>query len=194
LKIALIRHGPTAWNAEGRIQGRLDVPLSDEGRSKMAALRAPPEFETARAFSSPLSRARETARLLGLTDIIVDPRLLEHDWGDWQGLTRAEILARDGLDAFDRAGTGEAFTPKGGEPTRDLVDRVRDFLLEVGSGSDHTVAVTHRGVLRSAYAIATGWKMLSPMPEALDLSCALVLEIISEDIRVAALNVSLPPR
>jgi broad specificity phosphatase PhoE len=191
VRIALLRHGPTVWNAEGRIQGSRDMPLSDEGRAKMAMLVPPEGFADVRAYSSPLGRARETAALLGLRNITVDARLSEHNWGRWEGLTREEILARDGADAFERAGKGAAFTPFGGERTSDLLARVASFLDEVARGEDDAVAVTHRGVLRSAYTIATGWQMLTPMPDELDLSKALILQMRDGKIAIDALNVAL---
>jgi broad specificity phosphatase PhoE len=195
MRIALLRHGPTEWNEEGRIQGRLDMPLSAAGREKMAALAPPKGFENARAFSSPLSRARETAELLGLRDVTVDARLSEHNWAQWEGLTRAEILTRDGEDAFERAGKGIDFTPLGGERTADLVARVRAFLVDVAAEDSPAIAVAHRGVLRSAYAIATNWQMLTPMPDALDLSKVLVLEVSAAgDVATAQLNVELRPK
>jgi len=193
LKIALIRHGPTGWNEQGRIQGQLDMPLSAAGRAKMALLAPPKEFEKARAFSSPLGRAIETAKLLGL-DPAIDARLIEHHWGRWQAMTREEILARDGEDAFERAGRGSDFTPAGGERTSDLIARVRSFLLDVGAENSDAIAITHRGVLRSGYVLATGWQMTTPMPDELDLTKALVLEVNGAAIKIAALNVQLPSK
>jgi broad specificity phosphatase PhoE len=67
----------------------------------------------------------------------------------WEGLTREEILARDGDDAFTRAGLGIDFTPKGGESTRDLLARVADFLRDVARGEGDAIAIAHRGILRS---------------------------------------------
>ncbi len=195
VKIAFVRHGPTEWNAQGRIQGRLDMPLSAEGRAKMAKLGPPEGFAHARAYSSPLGRARETAALLGFPNPILDERLAEHHWGRWEGLTREEILARDGEDAFVRAGSAVDFTPPGGERTADLIARVRSFLDDVAKIDSDAIAITHRGVLRSAYTIATGWKMLTPMPDALDLSKALVLELAPDgSVKIAALNVALNER
>jgi broad specificity phosphatase PhoE len=195
VKIAFLRHGPTEWNAQGRIQGKRDEPLSAEGRALFAQLAPPAGLSHARAYTSPLARARETATLLGLKNPIVDARLIEHDWGAWEGMTREEILARDGADAFVRAGSGIAFTPRSGERTVDLIARVRAFLAEVGERGEDAIAVTHRGVLRSAYAIATGWQMLTPMPDALDLTKALVLTVDRDGRpQIAALNVPLEPR
>lgn len=195
LRIAFLRHGPTDWNEQGRIQGRTDIPLSQAGREKMAGLAPPAGFETARAFVSPLSRARETATLLGLSDPVIDARLSEHHWGEWEGLTRAEILARDGEDAFERAGHGIDFTPKGGESTRALLARLSSFLGEISAVRSDAIAVAHRGVLRSAYTLATGWDMLTPMPAKLDLSQALVLSFDERGVpSIAGLNVPLRTR
>ncbi len=195
MRIAFLRHGPTDWNEEGRIQGRIDMPLSAAGRAKMAGLLPPAGFENARAYTSPLRRARETARLLGYPDATPDERLAEHHWGAWEGMTREEILARDGADAFSKAGSGIAFTPKDGESTRDLLARVADFLAERARDGRDAVAIAHRGVLRSAYTLATGWDMLTPMPAKLDLTCALILDVAAgASPRIAQLNAPLNPR
>ena len=179
MRIALIRHGPTEWNAQKRVQGRIDMPLSAEGRAKMARLLPPESFETARPFCSPLLRARQTAALLGLESPALDARLAEQNWGEWEGLTRAEMLARDGADAFERAGRGLSFRPPGGESTGELQARVVSFLADAAKLPQDAIAVTHMGVLRSAYALATGWDMSTPMPEELDLAAALVLSLDS---------------
>ena len=195
MRIAFLRHGPTDWNAEGRIQGRIDTPLSDAGRAKMAALLPPAGFEHARAFTSPLVRARETASLLGLPDAVPDSRLAEHNWGEWEGMTREEILARDGDDAFIRAGSAIDFTPKGGESTRALLARVEAFIHDAARAPGDAVAITHRGVMRSAYTLATGWDMATPMPEKLDLAAALIIEAgTGGAVRLSSFNVPLQPR
>ena len=192
MRLAFLRHGPTDWNEEGRIQGRIDMPLSAAGRTKMAGLMVPEGFEAARAFTSPLGRARETAALLGFADAVPDARLSEHHWGAWEGLTREEILARDGADAFVRAGTAGDFTPKGGESTRDLLARVADFIRDMAQEDRDAVAIAHRGVLRSAYTLATDWDMATPMPAKLDLSAVLVLEVGRDGaVKVAKMNVPL---
>jgi probable phosphoglycerate mutase len=195
LRIAFIRHGPTQWNDEGRIQGRIDMPLSDAGRRKMSSLRPPAGFESARTYVSPLGRARETAQLMGLTNAKVDKRLSEHGWGSWEGLTREEILARDGQDALERAGRGIDFTPFGGESTRELMARVTAFLSDVEKEDGDAIAITHRGILRTAYTLATGWDMASPMPEKLDLTCALILTLKRDGkAEISALNAPLTSR
>lgn len=195
MKIAFLRHGPTDWNAQGRIQGHTDIGLSDEGMAKMGALRLPETITAARVFASPLSRARHTAALLGFADATLDARLMEQNWGQWEGLTRAEIKARHGEDAFLRAGSGEAFRPFGGESTGELHARVAHFLRDIAAGDGDTVAVAHLGVLRAAYTLATGWDMATAMPEDLDVSRILLLSLGKDGTpSVAELNVALNPR
>jgi len=122
-------------------------------------------------------RARQTAALLGLENPAIDVRLAEQNWGAWEGMTRAEMLARDGPDAFTRAGRGLWFRPLGGESTGELQARVVSFLADVAKLPQDAVAVTHMGILRSAYVLATGWDMSTPMPDELDLTAALVLAL-----------------
>jgi broad specificity phosphatase PhoE len=177
LKIAFLRHGPTDWNAAGRIQGHTDIPLSDTGLAKMAGLRLP--FAVARVYCSPLLRARQTAEALLLANAVQDARLMEQHWGQWEGLTREQIFARHGDDAFVMAGSqrGAEFRPMAGESTGELHARVGAFLKDVASGEGDAAAVAHLGVLRAAYTLATGWAMDAPMPADLDVSKILVLSL-----------------
>ena len=109
---------------------------------------------------------------------------MEQNWGSWEGLTREEILARHGADAFVKAGSnqGEAFRPGGGESTGELHARVASFLKDVAQGEGDAVAVAHLGVLRAAYTLATGWDMATPMPAELDVSKILVLSLSKDGV------------
>ncbi len=194
MKFALLRHGPTDWNAAGRIQGQTDIGLSDAGLAKMAALRLP--LTVARAYASPMLRARQTTAALGLANPIHDPRLMEQNWGTWEGLTRDEILSRHGADAFIKAGSnqGEAFRPGDGESTGELHARVASFLKDVAEDEGDAVAVAHLGVLRAAYTLATGWDMATPMPAELDVSKILVLSLSKDAApKIDGLNLDYRP-
>lgn len=205
MKIAFLRHGPTDWNAAGRFQGHTDIPLSTAGLAKMAGLRLPPDFVPARIFVSPLIRARQTAEALGLPPGTPDARLMEQNWGQWEGLTRVQILERHGDDAFANFGLGASFRPLGGESTGELNTRLAAFLRDAaqdsfagsggaGSGGD-AVAVAHLGVLRAAYTLATGWDMATPMPADLDVSKILLLSLSRDGMAsVEALNVDFAAR
>jgi broad specificity phosphatase PhoE len=91
-RVTLVRHGATEWSESGRHTGRTDVPLTEEGRWQAAAL-AP--CLAGRAFAevltSPLARARETARLAGFPHARVVEDLREWDYGDLEGRTTPEI-------------------------------------------------------------------------------------------------------
>lgn len=192
MRLALLRHGPTAWNAQGRVQGHIDIPLSDEGLARMRGLLPPASFEHARAYCSPMLRARQTADALGLKNPTLDARLMEQNWGRWEGLSRAEILERDGADAFVKAGLGLAFRPPGGESTGALHDRVMAFLKDVAREKSDAVVVAHLGVLRAAYTLASGWDMATPMPAELDLSKVLILSLTPDGMpAIAELNAEL---
>jgi probable phosphoglycerate mutase len=194
MRIAFLRHGPTEWNAQGRIQGHTDIGLSDTGAAKMGGLRLPATIAATRVFVSPLSRARQTARLLGLADETTDARLMEQHWGQWEGLTRDEIRQTHGEDCFVRAGSGHAFRPFGGESTGELHDRVAHFLRDVAAPSldgneGDAVAVAHLGVLRAAYTLATGWDMGAAMPPDLDPAAILLLSLAKDGTpAIAQLN------
>src|ERR1700761_8360328 len=113
MKLALLRHGPTEWNAAGRVQGHTDIPLSDAGLAKMRGLAIPEPFSAARVYASPLLRTRQTADALGLASPILDARLMEQNWGRWEGLSRDQIVAKEGADVFVRHGVAGAFHPPG---------------------------------------------------------------------------------
>jgi probable phosphoglycerate mutase len=190
LKLALLRHGPTEWNALGKVQGHTDIPLSADGLVKMTALRLP--VAVTRVYASPMLRARQTVQALGLENAVLDARLMEQNWGTWEGLTRAEILSRHGADAFVKAGSdqGEAFRPGGGESTGELHARVAAFLKDAAREGSDAVGIAHLGVLRAAYTLATGWEMTAPMPAELDVSKILVLSLDVKGVpSIAALNV-----
>lgn len=97
MHILLVRHGETAWNREGRYQGRTDVPLSSDGEIQVAALAARlASLPIAAAVASPLVRARRTAEVvLGAreTPLELDAGLVEISHGAWEGLLSSDVEA-----------------------------------------------------------------------------------------------------
>jgi len=166
-RFVLLRHGPTAWNVAGRIQGRRDEPLSPEGRAAVGRWRLPPDLAGYRWLTSPLVRARETARLLGIDDAAVDPRLAEMDWGAWEGERLVDLRAHFGPEMAANEARGLDFRPPGGESPRDVQARLAPLLAEIAVGGHPTAAVAHRGVIRAVLALATGWDMLGRPPARL---------------------------
>ena len=100
MRILLARHGETPWNAEGRYQGQIDIPLSPIGEAQAQALGARlASVDITRAVASPLSRAQRTAQLaLGAARadmLLTEPELQEIAHGEWEGLLASEIHEKD---------------------------------------------------------------------------------------------------
>ncbi|MBK1696840.1 histidine phosphatase family protein [Rhodovibrio salinarum] len=189
MKLALIRHGPTAWNAEKRIQGRTDVPLSQAGRATVAQWRVPIDVKAYQVLVSPLTRARETAELLGLRGTRIEPALAERSWGSWEGERLPELRSRYGSDMKNWEARGLDFRAPQGESSRDLQARLMPLLVRLAADATDTLAVTHRGVIRAIYALATGWDMRDKPPEALHDGCLQLFELTGDGLPVvSALN------
>jgi broad specificity phosphatase PhoE len=162
--IYFVRHGETTWNLEGRMQGHLDAPLTARGlreaRRDGAALRGLIEGDAPYTLIfSPMGRTRETAKIIAEeTRPYVhrersDGRLREVSWGDWDGLTIAQIKARDPAiwqaHIEDRWNVGAP----GGECYRVLRERVADWFASV-QDEPRLIVVSHGAlgrVLRGIY-------------------------------------------
>jgi probable phosphoglycerate mutase len=187
-RLLVIRHGETEWNAAGLMQGRADIPLSSAGRERLRSVRLPPGWNGAPCLSSPLSRAMETAQLLGL-DPQPEPRLIEMDWGKWEGRSLSELRAELGAAMEKNEARGLDFRPAGGESPREVQERLKPLLTSL---SAPTIAVTHKGVLRALYALATGWTMQAKPPHKLANSCAHAFDVAADGTpSVAELNIPL---
>ena len=190
--LALIRHGPTAWTEAKRLQGHTDVPLSPAGRKRVARWRLPPALSTYDWVSSPLSRATETARLLGAAAPAIEPRLKEMRYGTWEGRTLEDLRAELGEAMADNEARGLDFRPDGGESPRELLARLTPWLAEVAKRRRPVLAVTHHGVIRALLSLATGWDMTGRPPQKLDWGAAQTF-VLADDGRPAVyrLNVGL---
>jgi probable phosphoglycerate mutase len=183
-----MRHAATDWNEAGLIQGRTDRPLSEAGRAWASRARLPTDWEGVRCLSSPLIRGMETARLLGLTPE-PEPRLIEMAWGEWEGGRLADLRARHGSAMADNESRGIDFRPHGGESPRDVQERLKPLLSGLVAP---VILVTHKGVLRALYALATGWDMKAKAPDTLAAGCAHEFRIGQEGaLTVDRLNIPL---
>ena len=190
--LALLRHAPTDWNAARRLQGRADIPLSASARATLRRKALPPQFRGWSALMSPLQRCRETAELLGLAPT-TDLRLIEMDWGAFEGRRLDDLRAEHGDTLAANEARGLDFRPPRGESPRDVQQRVAPLLTEIAQSGVATLAVTHRGVIRAVYASARGWDMTGSPPDELDLYA---LHLFALDAggtpRVERLNIALP--
>ncbi len=163
--LLVIRHAPTAWNADGRLQGRTDIPLSAAGRADADRWTLAPADRARAWFTSPLARAVETARRLGVAATPC-PALAEMAWGAWEGERLADLRGAGVLTAEHEA-AGLDLRPPGGESPRDVQHRLAPFLAARAAAGQPAGAVTHHGVLRALYALATGWDMSRKPPHRL---------------------------
>jgi broad specificity phosphatase PhoE len=142
-----------------------------------------------RIVTSPLARCVQTAALLGAPHAEREPRLVEMDWGQWEGRTLAELRAQLGEAMRENAARGLDFRPEGGESPRGVLERVRPWLREVAAAGAPTLAVTHRGVIRAVLAAASGWDMRGKPPARLDWGAAQVFALDAHgNPRVEQLN------
>jgi broad specificity phosphatase PhoE len=168
--IYYIRHGETAWNAQGRFQGSQDIPLNDLGRSQavtsggiLADLLAR-DGHTASALpfvASPLGRARATMELargamkLPPHDYAIDERLREIGYGQWEGLTLPEMKLHDAATFASRDLDKWGVAAPSGESYASVTSRMRQWFEQLRTD---TVTVAHGGTMRAlmvALGIAT---------------------------------------
>ena len=166
MSLYLVRHGQTDWNAEARFQGQMDIELNELGRSqafqngrKLAGLLGD-QAEHFDFVASPLSRTRETMELvrsaMGLDPKAyqTDHRLVEICFGDWEGLTLAELTAAFPDKMKERHARKWDFLPPGdkAESFEILSMRSNDWLNSV---ERPTVCVTHGGIIRTLLVALT---------------------------------------
>jgi probable phosphoglycerate mutase len=153
MQLLFVRHGESTWNAERRLQGQADTPLSDEGRRQ--AVRLAPLLKPLtpnRTECSDLQRARETADILGYPQAVADAAWREIDVGAWAARPLDEIEhAEPGALQRWRAGL---LTPPNGESWRDFRSRIeRAIAAATAAPAECVLIVAHGGVIRAACEI-----------------------------------------
>jgi broad specificity phosphatase PhoE len=181
--IFLARHGESDWNVEKRFQGHSDRPLTERGREQAHALADLVGSEKIDAvYTSPLSRARETAEIVaaraGLKAVAL-PELREVDTGSWSGLSRADVEARfpEGFTRWRSGGSGW----EDGESYEEMAERVIGALRKIAE--DHpdgrVLVISHGGPIRAIHAAAEGlaikdYRRLKPVEPNARLSAVAV--------------------
>jgi broad specificity phosphatase PhoE len=183
----LVRHGETEWARLGRHTGRTDVPLTDVGKRQGLAVRSKLEgHEFALVLSSPLARARETARLAGFGGVVeVDPDLAEWDYGAYEGLTTPQI--RETVAGWTIWANGA----RDGETPAAVAARCDRVIARVRRAGGDVLLFSHGHLLRALtarwlelppedgrhFALATatvsvlGWERETPVIERWNESC-----------------------
>jgi probable phosphoglycerate mutase len=192
--VILVRHGRTAWHAEGRYAGTADVPLDELGLEQ--AQRAADFLKDRKIdaiFSSPLSRCLELANGVAAyhdLEVMVDERLREIDLGRWDGETYREIFEKDGelLKKWTRDPT--SMTIPGGESLQDVQERSMDWLKEMsGRDADGIIfASSHGGPIRAILAAVIGLPLSNIFRLTVDLASISVLNYMGKFSNLETMN------
>ena len=190
--LTLVRHGETSANLAGVWHGSTDGPLTDRGREqaqRVARFLRDRYADASAVYTSPLLRARDTARAIALS-LALEPRLedglREYDLGSWEGKTYRELHETHRL--WDEMRRDPDFAPHGGESPRQVTERITAALRHIGAGhpGERVIVVTHGGALSMALAAIvdgdyTRWRrvmsncavselVLEPAPELLSFN------------------------
>jgi probable phosphoglycerate mutase len=156
-RMVLLRHGATEWSLSGQHTGRTDIPLLDEGREQAKAageaIRELGLTPFGRVLTSPLRRASETCALAGF-GVEVDADLMEWDYGEYEGLTTAEIREqRPGWNLWEDG-------VPGGERASDVGRRADRVIERARSAEGDTLCIAHGHLLR---VLGARWLGLPPV-------------------------------
>ena len=161
MRLLFVRHGETDWNLEKRYQGRSDLSLNETGRRQAAEVAEKLLNNSVRSiYSSTLARAKETADIIGERlnlPVYEDERLVELDFGRWEGLTFTEIYDAYRQEFSDWYESPFHVTTPDGESLSQLLNRVLPAVQALnqrhsGHPSDTVVIVTHGAVIKALLA------------------------------------------
>lgn len=195
LKLYLIRHGETAWNAEGRIQGHSDIELNARGveQAYLLAARLTNEGAFDALYASPLQRAYQTAQIAGAAlklPVAPDARLLERSLGQLEGLTMADIKEKfpDVHRAWHEGGTRPHIPDE--EAREGFVQRTRDFLCDLRAkhGEGRVIAITHGGTINMLLMTALNLETEHSLPFSIDNASLNILQWGERGARLRLLN------
>lgn len=163
-RLLLVRHGRTAYNAEVRFMGQLDVPMDALGQRQVRAVAKRLASETPAAiYTSDLSRARDTALAIQAAipsspPLRVDPRLTEGHFGDWQGKKYADLLVEDAERLANWEADRMGVAPPNGEGLDDIARRVEAAYGDICAAHPDGTAIiaAHGGSLQVLIVLAMG--------------------------------------
>lgn len=198
INLAFLRHGITKMNELGCIQGRMDIALSPKGIDQVGSWVLPSFVQNWAWASSPARRCQQTAALLlhqeasGKILIKTMASFLEMSWGEWEGFSVDELRRIYRKKMANLESLGLDFCPPGGESPRQVQQRILQGIDQLSKTKKHHVIVTHKGVIRAALSLATGWDMVQKPPIKLKWDALHCFKIdASGKLKVDQLNFSL---
>lgn len=193
IELLLLRHAATSWNADKRLQGRRDIPLSQAGRDSLQGLTVPAQLQPRRWYSSPLQRCRQTAAALGIDKIKPCQDWIEMDWGEWEGQRISDLRQQHPEQLAQQERRGLDMTPTGGESPRQVRQRILQWLSAQDDAAEQKLGVVcHKGVIRALLSQALDWDMTAKCPVKVDWRKGLLFEYRAADgLSLKAYNLSL---
>ena len=175
--VLLIRHGETEWNTLGKFQGCTDIDLSEEGIKQAGLLNNRLKGNFDYIYTSPLSRAFETANILASDtnkEVIVAPEIREINFGEWEGLTVHEIAEKypEVFKAW-RTDKKESYICGGDSSIHNATNRAKKCILDIVSKhkGEKIAIVAHGGIIKAALIGIFGWDMTMYHKMALGNTC-----------------------
>jgi alpha-ribazole phosphatase len=193
MRLLLVTHAETDWNAQGRFQGHAAAPLNERGRAQAAWLRERLANEALQAIiASDLPRAWQTAEIITAAHdlrIETEPRLRELHFGEWEGLTYAEVRDRQAQALADWHNVSLPASPPGGETLASLAQRLQAFLHDLREHREESVLlVAHRGCLRVLLCLLLGVDVQKHWEFRLGIASLSELMLATEKAEVVRLN------
>ncbi|MFA0753980.1 MAG: hypothetical protein IMHGJWDQ_001783 [Candidatus Fervidibacter sp.] len=193
--VYLVRHGQTVWNEEGRLCGRSDIPLSEEGiRQACKVAERLAKLPLTAVYASPLLRARQTAEIIASfhqLPVCLEPDLREVDYGEWEGMRVVEVAERSPELEKLRWEAPMQFTAPGGEPMAQFAQRVIGAVQRIVAAHPHATlcVVAHQTVNR--FILCWALQMDFPFWRRLrqDPACVNLLQVQEDGTwRIALIN------
>lgn len=186
LHIFLLRHGETSWNADGnRYCGRTDLPLTDKGIAQAKSIRKKLKtvsFDS--IYASPLQRAFRTAQIAsGTVNVVTDERLVEVDFGEWEGKSKETFIQENKKRWEDWMADPTAVQAGGtGETAGEVAKRVDDFYQSLNNNDDekNILVVGHNGINRIYLTYKLGMPLRNYRKFFLDNAAVTEFELDSE--------------
>ncbi len=186
LNVYLLRHGQTAWNADGnRYCGRTDLPLTEKGiEQAQAVYEQLKDYSFDAIYSSPLQRAYRTAQIAGgKKEVIVDDLLIEADFGNWEGKPKEQFIVEN-RGVWDNWMINPLITKAGetGETAQEIINRLESFFnaVHLKYKTGNILVVAHNGVNRLYLAHKLGMNIKDYRKLTLDNSTISLFQLDDE--------------
>lgn len=195
MKIILVRHGQTQWNKVERFRGQIDIPLNETGIAQAEAVSRyiQRNWQPAEVYSSPLSRALVTAQTIAkpfALTAVPDPGLMDINFGEWQGLTIDEVVARWPEGIWNWVHAPQVLVFPGGELLSEVQQRALEFVQrQVSSHSEETIVMVSHTVVNRLILLGLMGLGLDHFQMIRQDNCALnVLEFIKGNFYLNSMN------